>query len=132
MLKNYLICCGLGYLGALVVSATALIQAAIIRAAERNLPPGYVTATLKIANGLCALLRLGRARGSISSQRWRSLQIYFGGCHGCWSWHCILCDPRTGRTATIKEQCSQHPCAPFVSHFNAGKSCRYRMIRSLP
>ena len=55
MLKTYLICGGMGYLAALIVSATALIQAAIIRAAERNPLPQYLSAAFKYANGLVTL-----------------------------------------------------------------------------
>ena len=55
MFKTYLICCGLGYLASLIVAATALIQAAIIRAAARNSLPQYLALAFKLANGLSTL-----------------------------------------------------------------------------
>jgi hypothetical protein len=53
--KAYLICFGLGYLLALVPIATALIAAAVIRAAGRNSFPKLLSVSLKIANGIASL-----------------------------------------------------------------------------
>jgi hypothetical protein len=55
LFENYLICCGLGYLVALIACAVALIQASIIRFAKRNSLPKYLTTTLKVANGVSAM-----------------------------------------------------------------------------
>lgn len=66
MSKNYLTCIGLGYLGALVVSATAVIQAAIMSAAERRLLKNGRAELSGMANGFCAfgaLLALGALIG---------------------------------------------------------------------
>ena len=54
-MKIYLICCGLGYMAAQLVVATAFIQAAIMRAAERNRFPKYLRVAFKYANGLATL-----------------------------------------------------------------------------